>query len=187
MCCGVRVLRPRPCGVPRPGADSPVLSWIRDERMAMSGVWAAQAVACLAGQGVTRVVKCRPQPQVAWSGDLAAEWAAFGPGRVAHTPMHDHGLRQRPAVRAVAYFAARVPDYQPQAEVLIHCSEAGAAVALGLAGKAVDVQGCAELVARHLAPHAGNSAPATAGRRRISEYRQQSGGIGAGERYSKAS
>jgi hypothetical protein len=28
-----------------------------------------------------------------WSGDLAAERAAFGQGRVAHAPMHDHGLR----------------------------------------------------------------------------------------------
>jgi protein-tyrosine phosphatase len=83
-------------------------------------VW---AVARLAGQGVTHVVNCRPQAQVRWSGDLAAERAAFGPGRVAHAPMQDHGLRQRPALcAAAACFAARVLDDQPQAGVLIHCS-----------------------------------------------------------------
>ena len=55
--------------------------------------------------------------------DLAAERAAFGPGRVAHAPMQDHGLRQRPAVwAAAACFAARVLDDQPQAGVLIHCT-----------------------------------------------------------------
>jgi protein-tyrosine phosphatase len=80
-------------------------------------------VASLAGQGVTHVVNCRPQVQVRWAGDLAAERAAFGPGRVAHVPMQDHGLRQRPAVWAPAVcFAARVLDEQPQAGVLIHCS-----------------------------------------------------------------
>ena len=58
-----------------------------------------------------------------WSGDLAAERAAFGPGRVAHAPMQDHGLRQRPAVwAAAACFAARALEDQPQAGVLIHCT-----------------------------------------------------------------
>jgi protein-tyrosine phosphatase len=57
------------------------------------------------------------------AGDLAAERAAFGPGRVAHAPMQDHGLRQRPAVwAAAACFAARVLEDQPQAGVLIHCT-----------------------------------------------------------------
>ena len=52
-----------------------------------------------------------------------AERAAFGPGRVAHAPMQDHGRRQRPAVwAAAACFAARVLDDQPHAGVLIHCS-----------------------------------------------------------------
>lgn len=69
------------------------------------------------------MVNCRPRTQVRWSGDLAAERAAFGPGRVAHAPMQDHGLRQRPAVwAAAACFAARVLDEQPQAGVLIHCT-----------------------------------------------------------------
>ena len=54
---------------------------------------------------------------------LAAERAAFGPGQVAHAPMQDHGLRQRPAAwTAAACFATRVLDDQPQAGVLIHCS-----------------------------------------------------------------
>jgi protein-tyrosine phosphatase len=59
---------------------------------------------------------------VYWSGDLAAERAAFGPGRVAHAPMHDHGLPQRPARwSAAASFAAEALADQ-QARVLIHCS-----------------------------------------------------------------
>ena len=57
------------------------------------------------------------------SSDLAAEWAAFAPGRVAHAPMQDHGLRQRHAAWAAAVcFAARVLQDQPQAGVLIHCT-----------------------------------------------------------------
>jgi protein-tyrosine phosphatase len=69
------------------------------------------------------VVNCRPRAQVRWSGDLAAERAAFGPERVAHAPMQDHGRRQRPETwAAAAGFAARVLDDQPQAGVLIHCT-----------------------------------------------------------------
>jgi protein-tyrosine phosphatase len=118
-----RVRRARPRGVLGPYAASPALSWIGDERIAISGVPPAWTVACLAGQGVTHVVNCRARAQVRWSGDLAAERAAFGSGRVAHAPMQDHGLRQRPAVwAAAACFAARVLDDQPQAGVLIHCS-----------------------------------------------------------------
>ena len=83
--------------VPGPDAASPALTWIGDERIAISGVPAARTVAWLAGQGVTHVVNCRPRAQVRWSGDLAAERATFGPGQVAHAPMQDHGLRQRPA------------------------------------------------------------------------------------------
>jgi protein tyrosine phosphatase (PTP) superfamily phosphohydrolase (DUF442 family) len=95
----------------------------RSERIAISGVPSPQAVAHLAEQGVTHVVNCRPRAPVRWSGDLAAERAAFGPGRVAHAPMQDHGRRQRPAVwAAAACFAARVLDDQPHAGVLIHCS-----------------------------------------------------------------
>lgn len=119
----VRARRPRPHGVPGPDAAGPALSWIGDERIAISGVPSARTVAYLAEQGVTHVVNCRTRAQVRWSGDLAAERAAFGPGRVAHAPMQDQGLRQRPAVwAAAACFAARVLDDQPQAGVLIHCS-----------------------------------------------------------------
>jgi protein-tyrosine phosphatase len=115
--------RPRPSGAPGPDAASPALSWIGDERIAISGVPPARTVAGLAEQGVTHVVNCRPRAQVRWSGDLAAERAAFGPGRVAHAPMQDHGLQQRPAVwAAAACFAARVLEDQPQAGVLIHCT-----------------------------------------------------------------
>ena len=119
----VRAGRPRWRGMPEPGAAGPLLSWIGDERIAISGVPSARTVARLAEQGVTHVVNCRPRAQVPWSGDLAAERAAFGPGRVAHAPMQDHGLRQRPAVwAAAARFAARVLDDQPRAGVLIHCT-----------------------------------------------------------------
>ena len=119
----VRVRRPRPPGMPGPGAAGPLLSWIGDERIAISGVPSARTVAGLAEQGVTHVVNCRPRAQVRWSGDLAAEQAAFGAGRVAHAPMQDHGLRQRPEVwAAAARFAAVVLDDQPQAGVLIHCT-----------------------------------------------------------------
>jgi protein-tyrosine phosphatase len=105
-----------------PGAR-PVLNWIGDERIAVSGVPSAVVLADLAEQGVTHVVNCRPRLDVWWTGDLAAERAAFGAGRVAHAPMQDHGLRQRPAAWAgAAVFAARVLDEQPQAGVLIHCT-----------------------------------------------------------------
>jgi protein-tyrosine phosphatase len=123
MLQSLRGRRPRPRGGPGPDAAGPALTWIGDERIAISGVPPARTVARLAEQGVTHVVNCRPQAQVRWSGDLAAERAAFGPGRVAHAPMQDHGLRQRPAVwAAAAGFAARVLDEQPQAGVLIHCT-----------------------------------------------------------------
>jgi protein-tyrosine phosphatase len=99
------------------------LSWVGEERIAISAVPSLQAVAQLAEQGVTHVVNCRPRAQVRWSGDLAAERAAFGPERVAHAPMQDHGRRQRPETwAAAAGFAARVLDDQPQAGVLIHCT-----------------------------------------------------------------
>lgn len=126
---GVGVLRSvragqwRPREVPGPAAVGLTLSWIGDERIAVSGVPSAQMVARLAEQGVTHVVNCRPRAQVRWSGDLAAERAVFGSDRVAHAPMQDHGLPQRPAAWAAATrFAARVLDDQPQAAVLIHCT-----------------------------------------------------------------
>jgi protein-tyrosine phosphatase len=110
-------------GMPGPDAASPALTWIGDERIAISSVPPTRTVPYLAEQGVTHVVNCRPRAQVRWSGDLAAERAAIGSPRVAHAPMQDHGLPQRPAVWApAACFAARVLDDQPQAGVLIHCT-----------------------------------------------------------------
>jgi protein-tyrosine phosphatase len=100
-----------------------LLSWVGEERIAISGVPSLRVVEHLAERGVTHVVNCRPRAQVRWSGDLAAERAAFGPGQVAHAPMQDHGQRQRPAAwAAAASFAGQVLDDQPQAGVLIHCS-----------------------------------------------------------------
>jgi protein-tyrosine phosphatase len=99
------------------------LHWIGDERIAIGSLPLARLLAPLAEQGVTHIVNCRSRVQVRWSGDLAAERAAFGPGRVAHAPMYDHGLRQRPAAwAAAACFAARVLTEQQRAGVLIHCS-----------------------------------------------------------------
>ena len=119
----VRAGRPRLRGGSGPAPASAALDWIGDERIAIGGVPPAAGVAGLAEQGVTHVVNCRPRADVWWAGDLAAERAAFGPGRVAHAAMQDHGLRQRPAVwAAAACFAARVLNDQPQAGVLIHCT-----------------------------------------------------------------
>jgi protein-tyrosine phosphatase len=119
----LRTGTPRPRGAPAPDGAGPELSWIGDERIAVSGVPSARMVARLAEQGVTHVVNCRPRSLVWWQGDLADELAAFGPDRVAHAPMVDHGLRQRPAAwAAAACFAARVLADQPQAKVLIHCT-----------------------------------------------------------------
>jgi len=119
----LRAGMPRPRGMPAPDAAALALSWIGDERIAISGVPPARMVPVLAEQGVTHVVNCRPRAQVRWWGDLAAERAAFGPGQVAHAPMQDHGLRQRPEVWAPAVcFAARVLEDQPTAGVLIHCT-----------------------------------------------------------------
>jgi protein-tyrosine phosphatase len=109
--------------LPASAAGRPVLSWIADERIAISSVPPTWLVPRLADQGVTHVVNCRSRAQVRWSGDLAAERAAFGPERVAHAPLIDHGRRQRPSAwAAAARFAARVLAEQPQARVLIHCS-----------------------------------------------------------------
>jgi len=116
--------RPRPrMRLPGPDTASPALNWIAGERVAIGGLPPTRLMARLAEQGVTHIVNCRSRAQVRWSGDLAAERVAFGPGRVAHAPMQDHGLRQRPAVwAAAASFAARVLTEQQQAGVLIHCS-----------------------------------------------------------------
>ena len=115
--------RPRPRVMFGPYASQPALSWLGDERIAISGVPPARLVPGLADQGVTHVVNCRPRAQVRWWGDLAAEQAAFGPERVAHAPMQDHGLRQRPAAWApAARFAAQVLADEPRAGVLIHCT-----------------------------------------------------------------
>jgi hypothetical protein len=45
-----RARRTRPRGVPGPGAAGPALSWIGDERIAVSGVPPARTVACLLGR-----------------------------------------------------------------------------------------------------------------------------------------
>ena len=64
----MRARRTSPRGVAGPAAAGAALSWIGDERIAISSVPSAQAMARLAEQGVTHVVNCRPQAQVRWSG-----------------------------------------------------------------------------------------------------------------------
>jgi protein-tyrosine phosphatase len=116
--------RLRRCSIGLVAADphSAVLSWVGGERIAISGLPPRGTVPGLAGQGVTHVVNCRARPQVRLSGDLTAERAAFGSGRVAHAPMWDLGHRQRPVLWAeAAAFAARALADDPQARVLIHC------------------------------------------------------------------
>jgi hypothetical protein len=51
----------RPRRVPGPDAASAALSWIGDERIAISGVPSPRALAHLAEQGVMHVVNCRPE------------------------------------------------------------------------------------------------------------------------------
>ncbi len=90
--------RLRRCSIGLIASDphSAVLSWVGADRIAISGLPPRGGVPRLADQGVTHVVNCRARPQVMLSGDLAAERAAFGRGRVAHAPMWDLGQRQRP-------------------------------------------------------------------------------------------
>src|SRR6266568_1535197 len=94
------VQRRRGMWLPEPGPAMPPLSWIGEERIAIGGVPLAGSVARLAEQGVTHIVNCRARVQVRLSGDLAAEWTAFGPARVAHAPMWDLGRRQPPQLWA---------------------------------------------------------------------------------------
>ena len=77
----------RPRGVSGPGGVGPVLSWIGDERIAISAVPPVRAMARLTEQGVTHVVNCRPRAQVRWSGDLAAERAALAAMSIVRGPI----------------------------------------------------------------------------------------------------
>ncbi len=91
-------------GAPGPAQTRPI-----------SGVPPAAAVACLAAHGVTHVVNCRPRVGVWWARGSGGRAGRCRPRRVAHAPMHDHGLRKRPTVwTAAACFAARVLDDLPR-------------------------------------------------------------------------
>jgi hypothetical protein len=68
---GLRTGRPRLRRVPVPDTATAALSWVGEERIAISGVPSPQAVARLAEQGVTHVVNCRPRTQVRWAGEGA--------------------------------------------------------------------------------------------------------------------
>jgi protein-tyrosine phosphatase len=114
----------RRCSIGLIGSDphSAVLSWLGGERIAISGLPTRRTVRGLAEHGVTHVVNCRARPQVLVSGDLNAERAVLGDGKVVHAPMWDLGQRQRPDLWATAVaFAARALADDPQARVLIHC------------------------------------------------------------------
>jgi hypothetical protein len=79
---GLRVRRPR--RVPGPGSASASLSWIGDERIAISGVPSPQAMAHQAEQGVTHTVMAR----------LASRWLL---GRA------PSGRRRVPATRLASW------------------------------------------------------------------------------------
>ena len=111
-----RGLRPR-MRLPGPDAAGLALNWIGGERIAIGGVPPARLVARLAEQGVTHIVNCRSRPQVRWSGDLAAERAAFGPGRVAHAPMLAYAVLQLGG-HAPGQAAELVPSYRTEAELV---------------------------------------------------------------------
>lgn len=105
-----------------PGTRTSPWTWIGDERIAIGSLPTPETLPVLANhERVTHVVNCRSRAQAAFSGDLDVERAMFGPARVAHAPMWDHGRRQLPEAWAeAAEFAAEALG-DPNAKVLIHC------------------------------------------------------------------
>jgi len=120
---GWRALRFRLTGkVYGPGTRTAPWTWIGDERIAVGSLPTPESLPQLANrEGVTHVVNCRARAQAAFSGDLDMERAMFGPDRVAHAPMWDHGRPQSSEAWAeAARFAAEALE-DPNAKVLIHC------------------------------------------------------------------
>jgi protein-tyrosine phosphatase len=105
-----------------PGTRTSPWTWIGDERIAIGNLPTPESLPVLANhEGVTHVVNCRARAQAAFSGDLDMERAIFGPDRVAHAPMWDHGRAQSPEAWAhAAEFVAEALE-DPNAKVLIHC------------------------------------------------------------------
>jgi protein-tyrosine phosphatase len=105
-----------------PGTRTSPWTWIGDERIAVGSLPTPESLLELANhEGVTHVVNCRARVQAAFSGDLDMERAMFGPDRVAHAPMWDHGRPQSSGAWAqAAEFAAEALE-DPNAKVLIHC------------------------------------------------------------------
>lgn len=107
---------------PRRGLEG--FSWLEGERLAIGSLPVGDAVARLPELGVTHVVNCRAQLQTRISQDLWAERRVFGPDRVAHAPMWDHGRPQPSRLWApAARFAAAALEDDPSAGVLIHCQQ----------------------------------------------------------------
>ncbi len=105
-----------------PGTKTRPWTWIGDSRIAVGSLPTPRSLPVLRDQeGVTDVVNCRANAQVAFSGDREMEQVVFGADHVAHAPMWDHGRPQDPTAWAeAAEFAARALD-DPNARVLIHC------------------------------------------------------------------
>jgi protein-tyrosine phosphatase len=105
-----------------PGTRTSPWTWIGDERIAIGNLPTPESLPVLANhEGVTHVVNCRARAQAAFSGDLDMERAIFGPDRVTHAPMWDHGRAQSPEAWAhAAEFVAEALE-DPNAKVLIHC------------------------------------------------------------------
>jgi len=97
------------------------LSWIGDERIAVSGLPTAAVIRRLPQEGVTHVVNCCARVQTWLARDRAAERRVFGLSHVVHAPMWDFGRPQHPRLWSPAVrFADEALD-SPDNRVLIHC------------------------------------------------------------------
>jgi len=99
------------------------LSWIGDERIAISGVVTPDSVFMLSERGVSHIVNCRSSGQVWLARDLAIERALFGSDHVAHASLRDFGHRQNHRRWAPAAIFAVQALEDPDAKVLIHCQK----------------------------------------------------------------
>ena len=80
-----------------PNPRNTSLSWIGDQRLAVSCLPTAATLPTLTDNGITHIVNCRSVAQTWISQDLAVERALLGASRVVHAPMWDSGFPSRPA------------------------------------------------------------------------------------------
>ena len=106
-----------------PRAANRGLSFLGDQRVAVSGVPTAASLEALLDAGITHAVNCRAPLQTAISQDVWALRAVLGTDRVALAPMWDHGRHQPPALWAPAARFAAAALEDPDARVLVHCQQ----------------------------------------------------------------